>query len=167
VKNVHVPPDYIPMRERTLTSIAIPGGRVEIKLLEAGRSRVHILADPGAFCPRSHVETAFPLGLLSEIAAAHGLGTCEDIARHEEQDYVRGKIATQINSCFESSAFAGKRLLDFGCGSGASSFSLAEILPQTEVVGVDLGAARILTARRIAQIPATAECAIRIVAVWV
>jgi hypothetical protein len=120
------------------TSITIPGGRVEIELLETGRNRVHIVSDPGSFCPRTEVETAFPLGLLSELAAADGLNTCEYIARHEESDYVRGKIAKQINSYFEPSAFEGKRLLDFGCGSGASSFGLAAMLPETEVVGVEL-----------------------------
>ncbi|MGC8659163.1 MAG: methyltransferase domain-containing protein [Desulfomonilaceae bacterium] len=33
--------------------------------------------------------------------------------------------------------FAGKRLLDFGCGCGASTFALSRIFPQTHILGLD------------------------------
>lgn len=40
-------------------------------------------------------------------------------------------------------SLAGKRLLDFGCGVGASSLALARFLPRTEMVGVELNAEQV------------------------
>jgi methylase of polypeptide subunit release factors len=45
-------------------------------------------------------------------------------------------------------AFAGKRLLDFGCGSGASGLNLARLLPDLEIVGVELLPEFVALARR-------------------
>ena len=33
--------------------------------------------------------------------------------------------------------FVGKRLLDFGCGCGASTFALSRIFPKTHILGLD------------------------------
>jgi SAM-dependent methyltransferase len=63
---------------------------------------------------------------------------CEGISRHEDPEYVSRVISRQLFSYFQPSDFAGKRLLDFGCGSGASTFALAKMLPATEVIGVEL-----------------------------
>lgn len=52
-------------------------------------------------------------------------------------------------AALDPSAFAGKRLLDFGCGSGASTFWTAELLPDTELVGVELNPGGVDRARQI------------------
>lgn len=43
--------------------------------------------------------------------------------------------------------FEGRRILDVGCGAGATSFALADAIPQAEVTGLDLSAALIDAAR--------------------
>src|SRR5436190_19706911 len=42
---------------------------------------------------------------------------------------------------------AGRRILDIGCGAGATSFALADALPQAEVTGLDLSAALVAAAQ--------------------
>ena len=46
---------------------------------------------------------------------------------------------------------AGKRMLDFGCGIGASSIILAEWLPELQIFGVELDPHRVELAQRIAK----------------
>jgi 2-polyprenyl-3-methyl-5-hydroxy-6-metoxy-1,4-benzoquinol methylase len=72
---------------------------------------------------------------------------CDNLARHD--DSVPGVLKQQIFSYFTQDDLSGKRLLDFGCGSGASTIAIAKMLPQTQIVGVELSADRIDTANRI------------------
>ena len=58
-------------------------------------------------------------------------------------------MRTQLFAYFPPSAYAGRRLLDFGCGNGASTMAIAELLPETEVVGVELEARRVSEANAI------------------
>ncbi len=75
---------------------------------------------------------------------------CDTIARHEDSSYVSGVLLRQLFSYFVAADFAGTSLLDFGCGSGASTFALAAALPQTEVIGVELNPTSVEIAQRIA-----------------
>jgi SAM-dependent methyltransferase len=43
--------------------------------------------------------------------------------------------------------FEGRRILDIGCGAGATSFAFADALPQAEVTGLDLSDALVEAAR--------------------
>ncbi len=52
-------------------------------------------------------------------------------------------------SYFAPEAFRGKRLLDFGCGDGASTLAIAAMLPETEIVGVELDSSLIETANHV------------------
>src|SRR5581483_7814271 len=47
--------------------------------------------------------------------------------------------------------FVNKRILDFGCGYGASSVALAKLFPESQVVGVDLREDRIRLASACAE----------------
>lgn len=44
--------------------------------------------------------------------------------------------------------FRHKRVLDFGCGGGASTFNMARMFPETEIVGVELDEWRIDVANK-------------------
>jgi len=52
-------------------------------------------------------------------------------------------VRSQMLAYFDHSNFAGKRILDFGCGSGASTLGMAALFPEAEVVGLDLAARNI------------------------
>ena len=43
--------------------------------------------------------------------------------------------------------FDGRRILDIGCGAGATSFALADALPEAEIIGLDLSDALVNAAR--------------------
>ena len=84
-------------------------------------------------------ETAYPVGLIELMLAAKGPAyLCDEILRDESPEYVQHDLKWSTLSYLSEDAFVGKRMLDFGCGSGGSSVSLSRMLPQTEIVGVEL-----------------------------
>jgi 2-polyprenyl-3-methyl-5-hydroxy-6-metoxy-1,4-benzoquinol methylase len=52
---------------------------------------------------------------------------------------------------FSEDEFAGKQILDFGCGCGASSIILARLFPQADIVGVELDASSLAVARKMVE----------------
>ncbi|WP_282611113.1 bifunctional 2-polyprenyl-6-hydroxyphenol methylase/3-demethylubiquinol 3-O-methyltransferase UbiG [Pelagibius sp. Alg239-R121] len=63
---------------------------------------------------------------------------CDEIMRDEQPLYVQHSLHWDILSFLKQEDFTGRRLLDFGPGSGASSMVLARMFPQAEIVGVEL-----------------------------
>jgi SAM-dependent methyltransferase len=59
-------------------------------------------------------------------------------------------LKSQLFTYFRTEDFRGKRLLDFGCGIGASTLGIAKMLPESEVVGVELIPEKIEMAKTIA-----------------
>ena len=100
--------------------------------------------------PRKRCQTKFPLELIQYWADHCSFAWfCEAIARHEDSTSVPGVLRRQLFAYFPAEEFAGKRLLDFGCGSGASTFAVGRMLPRTEVVGVELDPAKVELANEI------------------
>jgi 2-polyprenyl-3-methyl-5-hydroxy-6-metoxy-1,4-benzoquinol methylase len=100
------------------------------------------------YIPRRSCKTTFSLELVEYLLQRGDFAwLCDNLARHD--DSVPGVLKHQLFSYFTPAELAGKRLLDFGCGSGASTLALAKMLPQTEIVGVELDADKIATANRI------------------
>lgn len=133
--------------------LACNGGALSVEDHGSHR-RVRFQPDrPEMFVPRMDCETDFPLELLAEIAATaqSGAWICEALARFDAPEYVLGAIRRQLEGYFPSGFFAGKRLMDFGCGAGASTFGLAAMLPSTEIVGVELSQDSINMALRVAR----------------
>jgi len=103
------------------------------------------------YVPLRTCETAFPPEVIRLIASKTPFAwLCDAIARHEDPGYVGAILQRQLFAYFSAADFAGARLLDFGCGSGASTFALAAALPRTEVIGVELNPASVEIAERIA-----------------
>ena len=131
--------------------IAHRDGDVEVAELCGNRIRVKLLPHrPDLYIPRRDCETGFPLNLIELILEEYGYAwLCDVIARHEDPDHVNRLILRQLFAYFSPLEFVGKRLLDFGCGSGASSFSMASILPDTEIIGVDINQSALEIAEKI------------------
>jgi len=121
--------------------------------LDPGRWRVSVTPKSrDSYIPMKTCETTFPPDLVEFLFEhVNPLWICEVLTRHEGTA-LASVLERQIFSYFPPSAFVGRRLLDFGCGNGASTFALATLLPHTEIVGLELNESRVFEAKRIAAV---------------
>jgi SAM-dependent methyltransferase len=123
-------------------SVALPHpeGRVLVDDLPGGRRRIHVsLNDPTKYLAVATVDTAYPLDLIDALLRCKGpawLG--DEICRDEQPEYVQHSLRCGMLTYVEEEAFQNARILDFGCGSGASTVNLKRLFPQSEVVGVEI-----------------------------
>lgn len=123
---------------------------MEIEPLSDGRFHVVVKPDDiGTFIPRSQTVTSFEPQLIAEFARRSFAWLCDSLARHDDAGYVRRYVGGQVLAYLDSSELRNKRLLDFGCGTGASSLCLAAMFPETEIVGIDLDEQAIDLARKV------------------
>src|SRR5687767_10830265 len=115
-------------------------GRALISETGNGRRRVSVeLFDPALFSPRLECETSYPVDLIRLIVdVKEPAWLCDEIARDEDPEYVLKHLENEFRAYFGEEHFAGRRILDFGCGSGASTMLLARMFPQSEITGVEL-----------------------------
>jgi SAM-dependent methyltransferase len=115
-----------------------PDGLVRIFPPTEGKRRVTVEPQPGRFVPGLTCLTAYPLDLIEQIVSAKGIYTCNEILREEDPEGAGRSLYHEVLSYLTPEAFAGKRVLDFGCGSGASTMALHRALPPCEIVGIEL-----------------------------
>jgi len=135
---------------QALVRVSKEEGVVEIRARQDGPGFEIVLLphDPELYVPKASCRSTFPLELIQYWADRTPFATfCEVIGRHEIE--IPKVLQQQLFAYFAPEEFSGKRMLDFGCGTGASTFALAKMLPQTEVVGVELAADRIEIANRV------------------
>lgn len=125
-------------------------GRVEIKKLNHGRRRIHVHPrGDSTYIHRASCDTAYSTELIKQILEVKGPGyLCDEISRDEDSSYIESHLRATLFAHLPESAFVGKRLLDFGCGSAASTMIMARSLPGSlSIVGVELEAAFLRIAR--------------------
>jgi 2-polyprenyl-3-methyl-5-hydroxy-6-metoxy-1,4-benzoquinol methylase len=82
--------------------------------------------------------TSYPVSLIQLLLDVKGpVWLCDEISRDEEEGYVQKYLATSTLSYVDEDVFLGKKILDFGCGSGSSTMSLARLFPKTRITGID------------------------------
>ena len=115
--------------EATTTTIDHPDGRVLIDELPGGLQYVTVeVADPQAFVPSRSCVSSLPIGLIEAVLAFKGPAQlCYSLRREEDPLDVQVILRYAILGYVEEAALAGRRLLDFGCGSGASTMILARM----------------------------------------
>ncbi len=97
------------------------------------------MKDPGAYSPRLSCHTRYPLDLIKAILQVKGPAwLCDEIARDEDPEYVQSDLMMSLLSYVNKSDFEGKLIMDFGCGSGASTVIIARTFPGCRVLGVEL-----------------------------
>lgn len=113
-------------------------GTVQVETLSTGRNRIQVeLKDSTYGTGLNKLETTYPVELIEQILKVAGpLYLCDVISRDEAPTYIRHDV--NLLGYVDAAAFDGARVLDFGCGSGASTVKLAQLFPQAEIVGVDL-----------------------------
>jgi 2-polyprenyl-3-methyl-5-hydroxy-6-metoxy-1,4-benzoquinol methylase len=111
-----------------------------VKKLPSGKYKIstHKL-DPNYFINWDTCETSYLIELIEKIFKAKGPGwLCDKIARDESPEYTGAALKLKLFSYLSEDNFNNKRFLDLGCGSGASTVHLAQLLPLTAIVGVEL-----------------------------
>ncbi|MBI5428359.1 MAG: class I SAM-dependent methyltransferase [Nitrospinae bacterium] len=122
------------------TTLTFPEALVHIAETGGGKRRVSAeLLDPLRFISVRQCETAYPLDLIQLVLDVKGpLWVCDEIARDEDENYVQKKLRNDLLGYLPASAFASKTILDFGCGSGASTVILGRMFPDARIAGVEL-----------------------------
>jgi SAM-dependent methyltransferase len=117
-----------------------PQGLVHIEQTQTEKWRIAVsLFDPRAFVRTSTWQTSYPIDLIERILRVKGPAyLCDEIMRDEDPNYVQCTLEQGTFAYVPQDCFASRRILDFGCGSGASTMILARILPACNLVGVEL-----------------------------
>lgn len=109
---------------------------------DAGDGRLSLEAVPtneSLFISQRSIVTSYPIGLVQLILDIKGPSwVCDEIARDENPNYVARYLLNDLLAYFDRSQLEGARILDFGCGSGASTAILAREFPEASIVGVEL-----------------------------
>ena len=124
------------------TELHHPRARIKIAPLPDGRRRITVTAtDPALHVQGSPCTTSYPDALIELLLAHKGPGyVCDEIARDEDPLYASVNVDVGVFGFVPPEDFAGRTLLDFGCGSGSSTMILGRRLPDTRIVGIDLEA---------------------------
>lgn len=133
------------------TTLERPDAVVRIRDLGQGRRLVRVEPRrPDLYIHRAEWETSYPDALIETILDVKGPGyLCDEIMRDEDPSYVRRHLDLTVLAHVDPEELRGKRVLDFGCGAGASTVILSRLLPGSVLVGVELseGNLRIAQAR--------------------
>ena len=126
-------------------------GVVTIEPLGDGRNRVSVSSADSAERLLSQCESAYPPELIERLLHVKGSAyLCQEITREENPAEILRQLRFDVLSYVAAKDLAGKRILDFACGCGASSMALLKLCPQAQVVGVELRADCVQAAREIA-----------------
>jgi 2-polyprenyl-3-methyl-5-hydroxy-6-metoxy-1,4-benzoquinol methylase len=117
-----------------------PDGSVHVEQLANNKNRIFVEPhDQGLFIPHRKWTTSYSLDLIKQIMNVKGLThLCDEIMRDENPTYVQHRLEYDILSYFDKGAFDNKRVLEIGCGCGASTMVLRRMFPNTKIVGVEL-----------------------------
>lgn len=100
-----------------------------------------VTVDPGPskWIAHSTCRTSYPPELVQRVLDVKGVqDLCDELLREEDPLYVRNELTHGILGFVPADWFRGRRILDFGSGSGSSTIVLQSLLPGAHVVGVEL-----------------------------
>jgi SAM-dependent methyltransferase len=97
------------------------------------------MVNDDVFIPIDTWQTSYPIDLIAKILQVKGPAyLCDEIMRDEWPGYVENAIRFDVFAYVNTKQLKNKKVLDFGCGSGASTMVLARMLPFTQFTGVEL-----------------------------
>ncbi len=136
----------MPAEARAVRVVEAPDGLVELR--PAGPGTVEVTARVGS---RVHARwtTAYPPDLIEHVTRVRGAAwTVDEIRREEDPTYIEHDVRHSVLAYRPTAWFEGARVLDFGCGSGASTCVLGRLLPRSaRIDGVELDARLVGLAR--------------------
>jgi SAM-dependent methyltransferase len=111
---------------------------VDVVALPNGQHKVVVVGADEYVHMREWV-TSYPRPLIDLVLKVKGPHfVCDEIARDESPEYTASALKWALLSYVGEDRFAGARILDFGCGAGASTVGLCRMFPTAHVVGAEL-----------------------------
>ena len=128
-------------------------GDATIEELPDGRRKITITPNEGHFILAENWTTGYPMDLIELMFEVNGAaGLCFEIKRDEDEDFVQKFLKNDLFAYFKPEDFENKKILEFGCGGGASTHILARMFPSAEITGVELVESALRVARRRAEV---------------
>jgi len=128
-------------------------GDVIIEELADGRKKITVKPKKGQFALAANWTTSYPLDLIELMLDVSGAADlCFEIMRDEDPNLVQKFLKNDLLAYFKPEDFENKKILEFGCGSGASTHILAGLFPTAEITGVELVESFLKVARKRAEI---------------
>jgi SAM-dependent methyltransferase len=129
-----------PVSALSLRVLQHPEGSATVTDLPGGERRVSVSPrDPALFIRVRECTTRYPDDLIETVLAVKGIGAlCDEIEREELPGYLQNVLSWTVRAHLGADERRDRRVLDFGCGSGASTMILARMFPGSEIVGVDM-----------------------------
>ncbi len=126
-----------------------PDGRVVARNVGDGCRIISVEPSrPDLYIHRAAIETNYDDRLIRAIVDAKGIAfLADEIARDQDPGYLERHLVATITGYIDPAELAGRTVLDFGCGAGASTTILARLLPDTDIIGVELSTAYLDAAR--------------------
>lgn len=123
---------------------------IEVLEDDAGRLEIHEQADGkyflrgianenGMHMPTASIVVDYPLSLIRKIFAGYGsLYTCDEVGRDMQQTEAAIDVYYSVAAYFPDEYFSRPlRILDYGCGGGSSTMTLARLFPEAQIIGMD------------------------------
>jgi 2-polyprenyl-3-methyl-5-hydroxy-6-metoxy-1,4-benzoquinol methylase len=89
--------------------------------------------------PKCICKTSYDIELIKRIIDVKGLRSlCDEVKKDENPSNIQDYLKYTLFSYVSENSIHGKRILDFGCGSGSPTMVLARMFPDAKIVGVDI-----------------------------
>jgi len=113
---------------------------IEITVLDDSKHRINVRAKTDDYyIANNECVTDYPIDLIKGILDIKGPDyLCDEIFREQQPQYIQKPLKYDLLSYIPKECFTKKRILDFGCGAGASTVALAQMFPDSEIVGIEL-----------------------------
>lgn len=112
------------------------------------RTRINVRDARGRFHPFPELLTRYPRSLIEEFLKVKGpVWFTGEIARDEKTDYLETIFTTAVLGYLDPDRLKHARVLDFGCGRGASTAIMGRRFREATIVGTDIHDLTIAEAR--------------------
>jgi len=123
-----------------------------VSAIDTNRRLVQLFNDdPAVFVPMQSCETGYSLELIDQIFRLKGPFLCDEITRDESPERLQNLLKWNLLSYIDETEMRGKKVLDFGCGSGSSTSILGRMFSDSQFTGVELDHDSLSIARKRAE----------------
>jgi len=130
-------------------SLVHPDAEIRVEEIGEGQRRVIVeVHDESLYVPKASCVTSYSVELIAAILSVKGPARlCEEILRDSDPARIEWPLLNTILAYVAAAELVGKRILDFGCGSGSSTVILARAFPDCDIVGLDMDEPLLFIAR--------------------